>query len=121
MITDCFSDKPCLKLCFALTLASLSPWSTLVLVSPATGSAGQCQSQGSEVAGRSQGCKHTAQSGCCAQILLCATENALRDKGFNSQLENEAIMTHCSSHELLCAFFSLLTEWLMLNSVYSAV
>lgn len=62
---------------------------------------------------RSQGCKHTAHSGCCAQILLCARENALRDKGSNSQPEDVAIMTHCSSHELLCAFFSLSTEWLM--------
>lgn len=38
---------------------------------------------------------------------------ALRDRSSNSQLEDEAIMTHCFSYELLCAFFSLLTEWLM--------
>lgn len=125
MISDCFSDKPCFKLRFALTLASLSPWSTSVLVSPATGPVTDQQqaSTGTPVVsvtvtgvrgGRQEpGVQAHSQSGCCAQILLCAGENALRDKSFNSQLEDEAIMTHCSSHELLCAFFSLLTEWLM--------
>lgn len=76
-------------------------------------------SHGSEVAGRSQGCKHTVHSSCCAQILLCAGENALRDKGSTNQLEDEAIMTHCSSHELLCAYSS--DRVVDVNSIYSAV